>query len=78
MSVISSTRALGAAQHGGVLAGARGGVGIGQRDALHAELAGLLEQRLPAGRGSQPDHLELELRSTTSSAWVPSSPWTRR
>jgi hypothetical protein len=35
---------LGAAQHGGVLAGARGGVGIGQRDALHAEAAGLLEQ----------------------------------
>ena len=53
---------LGAVQHlapGPRLGGARGGVGLHQRDPPHAVGMGLLEQRLPRVLGGEPDQLEL-------------------
>ena len=69
---------VGAAEHlpvGPRLAGPRGRVGVGQRDPADAVAPGLLDQRLPRGRGAQADDLELAAaRETTSSACTPIEP----
>src|SRR3954454_15570690 len=53
---------LGAAEHlaaGPRLGGARGGVGVGERDARHAEPAGRGDERLPRPAGRHPDDLQV-------------------
>ena len=70
---------LGAGQHlalGPRLGGARGGVGVGERDPAHAVLARLLDQRARGERSadSPTSSNSSAARATTSSAWVPIEP----